>query len=149
MRTVELAKVAVAAESLRLRRLAKRQAMRAAYAAGAAVFGIAVLVGLHVTLWTFLAPRTSPVLASVIVVAVDVVIAAVLAFLALRNTPGAIEEEARIIRTQAVAEVKRSMTFMGMAAEMGGAALRTGARAGLRRKAGDVVLETFSRLIGR
>ena len=123
--------------------------MRAAYGAGAAVFGIAVLVGLHVTLWTFLLTKVSPVWASVIVVGVDVVIAGVLALLAMRNTPGAVEEEARNIRTQAIAEVKRSITVLGMASEMGGAVLRTGARAGLRRKVSDVVLESVSRLIGR
>ena len=123
--------------------------MRAAYGAGAAVFGIAVLVGLHVTLWTFLLTKVSPVWASVIVVGVDVVIAGVLVLLAMRNTPGAVEEEARNIRTQAITEVKRSMTVLGMASEMGGAVLRTGARAGLRRKVSDVVLESVSRLIGR
>ena len=44
MRAVELAKVAANAEALRLRELASRQSMRAAYGGVAAVFGIGVLV---------------------------------------------------------------------------------------------------------
>ena len=54
MRSVELAKVALASEGLRLRRMARRQALRVAYGAGAAVFGIAMLVVLHFVIYLLL-----------------------------------------------------------------------------------------------
>ena len=149
MRTVELAKVAVAAESLRLRRVARRQAMRAAYGAGAAVFGIAVLVALHVVLWHLLVMYVSPLVASLILFGFDLVVAGVLGYMAASSAPDAIEEEAKTVRVQALAEMHRSLTVMGMAAEVAGAALRTGARTGVRRSAGRVAAELASRLVGR
>ncbi len=149
MRTVELAKVAVAAESLRLRRVARRQSMRAAFGAGAAVFAVAVLVVLHVVGWHAMVGRLTPVQASLVLLAVDVLITAIFAVLAIRGAPDAIEEEAKAIRVQALAEMKRSLTVMGMAAEVAGLAIRTGARSGVRRGAGTVAAEIASRLVGR
>lgn len=149
MRTVELAKVAVAAESLRLRRVARRQAMRAAFGAGAAVFAIAVLVVLHVLLWHVLLQWLTPVQSTLAVLVLDLIVAGVFGYMAFSNAPDAVEEEARTIRVQALAEMKRSLTVMGMAAEVAGLALRGGARAGVRRKASTVAAELASRLIGR
>ena len=60
MRAVELAKVAAAAEALRLRRLARRQAIRAGLGAGAAIFGIAVFVLLHVLAYDLLLAVVRP-----------------------------------------------------------------------------------------
>lgn len=149
MRTVELAKVAVAAEALRLRRVARRQAMRVAFGAGAAVFAIAVFVVLHILLWQFLLRWISPIQATLAVLALDVIVAGILGYLAASNAPDTIEEEAKTIRVQALAEMKRSLTVMGMAAEVAGLAIRGGARSGIKRKASTVAAELASRLIGR
>lgn len=149
MRTVELAKVAAAAEALRLRRIARRQAVRAAYGVGAAVFGIAVLVVLHVVGWNALQPLLTPTQASLVVLAVDVVLAAGLGFMASRNTPDAIEIEAKAIREQAVIEMRQSLTVMGMVAGVTGVAVRAGARQGIRAGLTGAITEAALRMVRR
>ncbi len=124
MRTVELAKVAASAEALRLRRLAYRQGMRAAYGAGAAVFGIAVFVLLHVVAYHAMVPRVSPFAASLILLAVDLIIAAVLGYLALRNKSDSVEDEAKMIRQQAIVELQKSMTVVSLAGEAASSMVR-------------------------
>lgn len=149
MRSIELAKVAAAAEALRLRRIARRQAFRAAYGAVAGVFAIAVLVGLHVALWYLLVGWVTPVVASLIVVVVDLLIAAIFGFLATRNTPDAIELEAKAIRHQALVEMRQSLRFMSLVAEIAGLAIRTGVSNTTRRSRLMVLAEGASRLVGR
>jgi len=124
MRTIDLAKVAASAEALRLRRIARRQGMRAAYGAGAAAFGIGVFVLLHVVAYHAMVPQLSPLVASIILLAFDLVVAAVLGYLALSNKPDTIEDEAKMIRQQAVVEMRRSVTAMALVGEVAGAVIR-------------------------
>lgn len=149
MRTVELARVALAAEGLYLRRVARRQALRGAFAAAAAVFALVLLAVLHVVMFEAARLWLSPLLSATAVLAVDVVITGVLAVFAIRGAPDAVETEAMQIRTQAMAELKRSLTAMGMAAELGGLLFRTAARSGVRRGAATAIAEVASRLLGR
>jgi hypothetical protein len=149
MRAVELAKVAAAAEALRLRRIARRQGMRVAFGAGAAVFAVAVLVGLHVVGWNALQPRLTPLQASLVVLAVDLVITLVLGFMAIRNAPDAIELEAKAIREQALIEMRQSLTVMSMAAGVARMAMRTGAREGVRQGLVAAITEAAMRMIRR
>lgn len=114
MRTTELAKVAASAEKLRLQALAKRQAMRAAYGAVAAVFGLGVLILLHVVVYQLLRGLLAPVPCTLILLAVDLVVVVVCGILALKSVPGAVEIEALAIRRQALREMRTSMTIMGM-----------------------------------
>ena len=136
MRAVELAKVAAAAEALRLRRIVHRQGMRAAYAAVAAVFGIAVFVLLHVVVFYILTGPLSPLWASVILLAFDLVVAGILAILALRNSPDSIEREAMAVRRQAVGEMKRAMTVVAVASEATGYMFRRRVRSAAREGVG-------------
>ena len=149
MRSVELARVALSAEALRLRRLARRQAFRAVYAIVALVFLLAVFFGLHVLLWMLLQRWMEPVWATLIVVGVDLVLAVILGALALRGGSDAVEEEAREIKNQAVAELKRSLTLMGIIAQTTGMVFRMRARSGVRRGAAGIAADLASRLIGR
>lgn len=151
MRTVELAKVAASAEALRLRRVAYRQGMRAAYGAGAAVFAIGVLVLLHVVAYNAMVPRLSPLVASLILLAADVILAAVLGYLALSNKPDAVEEEAKMIRQQAVVELQKSMTVMALAGEATSLLLRRPPTVTVVKPRGTVRLagELASRLLAR
>jgi len=151
MRTVELAKVAASAEALRLRRVARRQGMRAAYGAGAAVFVIGVLVLLHVVAYNAMVPRLSPLVASLILLALDVILAAVLGYLALSNKPDAVEEEAKMIRQQAVVELQKSMTVMALAGEATSLLLRRPRTVTVVKPRGTVRLagELASRLLAR
>ena len=124
MRTLDLAKVAASAEALRLRRIARRQGMRAAYGAGAAVFAIGVLVLLHVVAYHAMVPRLSPLVASLILFGFDLVVAAVLGYLAMSDKPDAIEDEAKMIRQQAIVEMRRSVTTVALAGEVAGMMMR-------------------------
>jgi len=151
MRAVELAKVAAAAEALRLRRIAHRQGMRAAFGAGAAVFGIAVFVLLHVVAFYAMVPALSPLAAIVIILGVDLVVAAVLGFLAMSNTPDAIEVEAHQVRQQAVAEMRKSITLIALVGEVAGMVIRrsrspgTGKRPGTARLAAEIGARLMAR----
>lgn len=149
MRAVELAKVAASAEALRLRRIARRQGLRAAFGAVAGVFSVAVLVVLHVVAWHLLAGHVSPVVASLILLAVDAVVMAIFGVLAMRDVPDAIEQEALAIRQQAVMDMKASLTMMGMISGVAGVALRSTAQHGVRRGATSALTSLVGRLLGR
>lgn len=116
MRPVTLAKVAAQAEILRLRRMAGRQVMRAVYGVVAALFGIGVLILLHVVAFHAMVPRLSPLAASAILLAADVVIAGVFGFLAMRNSPDQVEADAKLVRDQAVLEMRRLASLATMVA---------------------------------
>ena len=77
MRAVRLAKVAAQAEGLRLRRLVRRLAKRAAFGAVAAAFGLAALVLLHVLVFLALVDFAGMLgfWAALIVLGLDVVFA--------------------------------------------------------------------------
>jgi hypothetical protein len=103
MRSLRLAGVAAQAERLRLRRLARRMAIRAALGGVAAVFVLLALAGAHIAIVIHLS-NCMPVEHAVLwVVGGDVVLALLLAWLALRmSRPGVAEREARVIRDQAL-----------------------------------------------
>lgn len=128
MRAVELAKVAAAAEALRLRRIAHRQMMRVAYGAGAVVFIIAVFVLLHVVAYDLLLNWLSPVIASLILLVFDLIVGGLLGYLAMSNKPDPIETEALAVRKQALIEMKRSITMMSVAGQVAGLVVRRRAR---------------------
>ena len=142
MRTVELAKAAAQAEKLRLQRIATRKAMRVAYYAGAGVFGVATLVLLHVVAYHAMVPALSPLVASAIILAVDLVLAGILAFLGGRDAPDDIELQAGIIRDQALAELKTSLTLSSLL-------LPASRIVGKRRTAGLALGALATRLLAR
>jgi hypothetical protein len=120
-RSVELVKVAVQAEALRLRRHARRTALRAGYGAVAIVFLLAAFTAAHVAGALELSQHVSPVQAVLIVAGADLVIAIVLGLLASRDTPDRIEHEARQISETArsqLLEVAAMATLVGPALRM-------------------------------
>ena len=151
MRTVELAKVAASAEALRLRRIAVRQGRRAIYGVAAAVFGIAVFVLLHVVAYNAMVPAVSPLVASFILLAFDLIVAAILGYLALSNKPDAVEDEAKMIRQQAVVELRKSATMMALAGEAASLMVRRRRTVTVVKPRGTVQLagELASRLMAR
>ena len=89
MRSVNLLKIAAEAEWLRLRELMKRQALRGAYGAIAALFGFAVLTLAEVAAWQALRLKLAAIAATLILLGIDLVLAATFGYLATRSTPGA------------------------------------------------------------
>ncbi len=114
MRTLRLAKVAAQAEGLRLRRLAHRTAFRGVYGAVAAVFAIALLVVAHFALYEWMVTYVPPLAATGIVALVDLVLAAIFGFLALRSSPDAVELEAIRVRDTARAQLTDTLTLTAL-----------------------------------
>ena len=108
MRALELAKVAAAAEALRIKRFARRQGIRIGLAASAAVFLLALVTMIHVLAVVLLAMAVHLWLAVLIVLVVDLVIGGVLGSLALSDKPDRIELEAAAVRRQSLSEAKVS-----------------------------------------
>jgi hypothetical protein len=104
MRTLRLARIAAEAEGLRLRRQARRTAVRLAIGLIALIFlGWALVFG-HVAAWYWLregAGWAEPGTAMAITGA-DLVIAVFLALLAARSSPGRVEMDALQVRQRAL-----------------------------------------------
>jgi hypothetical protein len=113
MRTTRLARLAAEAEILLIRREINTAMRRAVYGAVAAVFGLGVLVLLHVL--GFLAleqfAKFSPLVASAIILGVDLVLAGVFALLASGAMKDPVAAEARLIRDQSLAQIKDTLTM--------------------------------------
>jgi cobalamin biosynthesis protein CobD/CbiB len=123
MRAVSLLRVAAEAELLRLRHMLMRQWMRAAYGLVAALFAVGVLVLINVAGWQVLQWYVQPVYATLILLGVNIVIAAVFALLAARSAPGHAEGEAMRIRQQAIHEARGSLALTAIV-PFAGAVLR-------------------------
>lgn len=130
MKVVDLAKIAAAAEGLRLKRQVLRVGRQVAYLVLAAVFGLFALVGFHVILWTLCdGPwNFGRVWSSVAVFGFDLIIALVLVLLGRSRTPGMAEIEARITRDRTLAELKNAAALTAVASTVTGPAGRFAAR---------------------
>ncbi len=140
MRTVDLGRTAAQAELLRIKRLISRQVMRVAWGVVAAVFGIALLVMVHVLACELLDLVLPPWASALIVLAFDAVLAIVFVVLALRGAPDLIEIEARLVRDEALAELRETMLVSAVMGPVGRAAFR---KAG-RKNIGSVVLAALT-----
>ena len=114
MRAVSLARVAAEAELLRIQHMLKRQGMRAAFGAIAAVFAIGVLVLCNVAGWQVLRWYVPPIYATLILLGINTVVMAVFATLAARSSPSYAEREAFRIRQQAIHEARGSLALTAL-----------------------------------
>jgi hypothetical protein len=103
VRSLRLAGVAAQAERLRLHCLARRMAIRAALGGVAAVFVLLALAGAHVAVVVYLAACIPVTHAVLWVMAGDLLLALLFAWLALRmSRPGPAERDARLLRDEAL-----------------------------------------------
>lgn len=112
MKTQRLLRIAADAEKLRWQSFGKRILKRAIYGAIAALFGLATLTALHVIGFMALQLLVSPLLASVIILAVDLCVSAVLAAMALRGNPAHGEIEAIAVRQTAMAQLVETLELV-------------------------------------
>src|SRR5690349_5401629 len=105
MRLVSLLRLAAQAESLRWRRLGRGYAIQAGLGAGAALFGFMLVVMLHMAIFIALARAMAPVWAALIVAGGDLVIAAILGWLAARHAHDPVAVEAERVRDDALRQV--------------------------------------------
>ncbi len=114
MRTVTLARIAAEAEGIRLKRLARRQAMRVGYLAVASLFGLFLAVMLHLSVFEYLAPIVGRGATALILAGIDLLIMALFAVLALRDVQSAQEREAELISRQARGELADGLKTLAL-----------------------------------
>jgi hypothetical protein len=124
MRAVNLVKVAANAEILRIQYMLKRQGLRAAFGLAALIFVLGALVLTHITGWQVLRQYVTAIYASLIMLAVDIVIAAVFGLFAARSSPARQERDALDLRRQALHEARTSLA-LGALVPVAGALLRS------------------------
>ena len=106
MRLFRLLQLAAQAETLRWKRTGRGYAIQAGFGAGAAVFGLMMLVMLHLAAMAWLAQTNlGPVGAALVVAAVDLVLAGLLGFLAARGGLDPVAVEAERVRDNALRQV--------------------------------------------
>lgn len=105
MRLLSLARAAIEAEGLHLRRQARARGMQVALAAAAMIFAVLLLVMLHLAAFAALRPGWGAAGAALAVAGVDLVIALVLVLAARRAGQDHIAEEARQLRQEAVRQI--------------------------------------------
>ena len=106
MRLFRLLQLAAQAEALRWKRTGRGYAIQAGFGAGAAVFGLMMLVMLHLAAMAWLAQgNLGPVGGALVVAAVDLVLAGLLGFLAARGGLDPVAVEAERVRDNALRQV--------------------------------------------
>lgn len=111
MRSANLVKIAAEAEVLRLRALIKRQVRRGTYGTIAATFAVAVLTLAEVAAWQGLRLKVEAIPATLILLGINLLIAAVFGLMAARSTPSRTEQEALRVRRQALDAARGSLAF--------------------------------------
>ena len=131
MRTVRLARVALQAEILLLRRLLAIAIRHAIFGVVAAVFAIAVLVMVHVMAVEALEQwgGLSPLLSTTIVFVLDLLAAGGFGFMATRRIDDPVADEARRVRDTSMEQARQSLTLAALIAP----ATRVVAQTGLVR----------------
>ena len=102
--------------------------MRGVWGAVAAVFGIAVLVMVHVIAFILLSMVMAPIWAALIVFAFDVIMLAVFGAIAASSKPDRIEIEARELRDRALLEMREALAVDALLSPIGRVAVRTASR---------------------
>jgi hypothetical protein len=111
MRATNLAQIAAEAEILRIKRMLIRQGLRAALGLVAAVFLIAVLTLASIIAWQLLGLKFPPIVATLIMVGANLLLAIILGWIAARSSPNRTEREALDIRKRATGEARNSLTL--------------------------------------
>ncbi len=113
-----LGKVALEAEGLRLRHMAKRLVVRVVlgYFALGMVFGAVTF--LHVAGWFWLRDYLRPAPVALIFTGIDLLLGLILGVLAVRSSPGRVEREALAIRRRALEDIAAQMTVSALAMQL-------------------------------
>ena len=111
VRSVNLLKIAVEAEVLRLRSMLARQARRAAFGVGALIFSLAVLVLAEIAAWQALRLYVEAIAATLNLLAINLVIAAILGMIAARASPSHTERELLRVRRDALEGAKGALSI--------------------------------------
>jgi len=123
MQSINLLRIAAEAELLRLRAMLARQGRRAGFGAIALVFTLGVLILVEVAVWQMLSWYVAPFSATLILLGINLVIAAGCGALAVWSSPNAVERDALRVRQEALDGARRAVT-VSAAVPIGGTLLR-------------------------
>ena len=118
MRSLRLARIAAEAEGVRLRYSARRTAVRAVLGLVALGFLFGALVFCQIAAWYWLRASWDRPAAALILAGAELVLAAILALLAARSSPGRVELEALAVRRQALEGAAGSLAFSTLATQL-------------------------------
>lgn len=106
MRLFRLIQLAAQAEALRWKRTGRGYAIQAGFGVGAALFGLMMLVMLHLAVFEWLAGTSvGPALGALIVAGADLVLAGLFGFLATRSGLDPVALEAERVRDSALRQM--------------------------------------------
>jgi hypothetical protein len=105
MRLISLLRLAAQAESLRWRRTGRGYVIQGGLGVAAAMFGLMLLMMLHLAGYTALSRRQEPELAALIVAGVDLVLLVLLGWLAAHHGADKVALEAEQVRDDALRQV--------------------------------------------
>ena len=106
MRLFRLIQLAAQAETLRWKRTGRGYAIQAGFGVGAALFGLMMLVMLHLAVFEWLAgTNVGPALGALIVAGADLVLAGLFGFLATRSGLDPVAVEAERVRDSALRQM--------------------------------------------
>lgn len=116
MRSLQLARIALEAETLRLRRMARRTATRGAMVVAAVPFLLAMLAFFELALWSYLAGQFIAPFAALIMAGANIIVAGVFLLVAAVSSDSRVEIEALKVRQKALEDVSRQITMAAMIA---------------------------------
>jgi len=114
MKSFELARIALEAETLRLRRMFKRTTTRLVLAIVAVPFLLAMLAFFELALWSYVASQLIAPFAALILAGVNILFAVVLLLMAALSSDSRVEIEALKVRQRALEDVTRQLTIASM-----------------------------------
>jgi len=134
LRPYRLARIAAEAEGVRLRGMATRLALRAAFAIIALLFVIGTIVFVHIEAWYLIRLELglSTYAAAGILGGLDLLIAAILLVLASRSSPSRTEREALVVRKRAIEGITSVLSLSQFA--LPALRIAAGMRRGRRRR---------------
>ena len=133
MRPVNMAKIAAEAEVIRLKAMAQRQGMWAAFGAAAVIFALGVLVLMNILVWQLLRLYMQPIYATLILLLINLTIAAAFGVLAIWSSPSQTEQDALEVRQRAIHDFEGSLAMSALL-PVAGSLARSDRQTGPRRR---------------
>lgn len=112
-RLFQLVEITTRAQALKWRREVQDYVRRAAFGTGGLIFGIFMLLGLHIAVWVGLMRPFGPVGAALGIAGLDLVLCLVLGWMATRQSVDSVAQGAGAVRADALQSVSSDVRTLG------------------------------------